>query len=765
VSRVGPTSLAALLVASLGLGCGLPETTYFGDVPAVRDPKHLRWCNSGEPESLDPAMASTTTAMPLVYAMFDGLTDHDLNGLPRPSLATHWDISPDLRTYTFHLRQDARWSNGRPLDGYDVAYQALRVLHASFASPNGDNLETVKNAVPFLGGKMRVLMRDTGGLKAGQVVEVVGVGGRPLDDKTAVPSSNKRRAKAPLALRDLGADPSAGYASVAIGGEVDILEITGRPASMPSPAGGAPWAYVYLGRGDGLYGWVPLADLEDQPVASGTITVRPVSNKRTPGLALTPELVAADDAAAAEEKRLADAAKAATEAAKAAGTPAPPPAAPIGVEVSTADVLSLLETVGVRVPDPYTFVFELSDPTPYFISLTPNRALRPTPREVVSRAPRRWWYPGTMVTSGAMVLDDWRERDFVKLKRSDTYWDPTRSKLDRVTAFSMNDQSASANYYFTGGCDATTSGNIPSSYFPVLNGEKTGKAYADYQKAPMLGLYFVYINTEKYNNVHLRRALSHAVDRTDIPRILHGGQIPTVQTSVGQPISTLTDEEAALCKVSKDQPGIAMIMVTGQVCYVPPMGLAFDPDKAKAELALAKAEMGPAFPKTFTYTYNTGTEGHKLIAEFLQQQWQKHLGVTVTLATQEWKTFVADTRAGNYELARFGNISNFPDTEAEFFVNFRCSSPDNRAKWCNPAFEAAMEAVKPIADRNARLVKVAEAERILLDDAPIVPLYVYTQHRLVRPYVKDLAFNPPNQVSLFPASLDPAWQMAGGADK
>ncbi len=149
----------------------------------------------------------------------------------------------------------------------------------------------------------------------------------------------------------------------------------------------------------------------------------------------------------------------------------------------------------------------------------------------------------------------------------------------------------------------------------------------------------------------------------------------------------------------------------------------------------------------------------------MQQQWQKNLGVGVTLATQEWKTFVADTRAGNYELARFGNISNFPDTEAEFFVNFRCSSPDNRSKWCNKDFEAAMEAAKPIADRQARLVKIAEAERIMLDDAPIIPLYVYTQHRLVRPYVKDLAFNPPNQVSLFPAILDPAWQQAGGADK
>ncbi len=748
MSRIG--WLATLGAFACAAACGLPDTKYFGDVPTVRDPKHLRWCNSGEPESLDPAMASTTTSMPLVYAMFDGLTDHDLNGLPRPSLATRWDITPDLRTYTFHLRTDARWSNGRPLDGYDVAYQALRVLHASFASPNGDNLETIKNAVPYLGGKMRVLLRDVGGLKAGQVVEVVGVGGKAVDDKVGVPSSNLRRARVPLALRDLGADVGAGYLDVAAGSEVNLLEISGRPTALPSPAGGAPWAYVHVNRGDGFYGWVPLADLEDGPITVAPITVRPVANKRTPGLILTPELIAADAAA---------------EATAAAAAKAAPDAPPAGVEVSTADVLSLLETVGLRVLDPYTVVFELTDPTPYFISLSPNRALRPTPREAVSRSPRRWWYPGNMVTSGAMVLEDWKERDVVKLRRSPTYWDQTKSNLDRITVFSMNDQSASANYYFTGGCDATTSGNIPASYFPVLNGEKTGKAYADYEKAPMLGLYFVHINTAKYNNVHLRRALSHAVDRTDIPRILHGGQIPTVQTSVGQSIATLTDEEAALCGVSKDQPGIAMIMVTGQVCYVPPMGLAFDPAKAKAELALAKQEMGAAFPSTLTYTYNTGTEGHKLIAEFLQQQWQKNLGVGVTLATQEWKTFVADTRAGNYELARFGNISNFPDTEAEFFVNFRCSSPDNRSKWCNKDFEAAMEAAKPIADRQARLVKIAEAERIMLDDAPIIPLYVYTQHRLVRPYVKDLAFNPPNQVSLFPAILDPAWQQAGGADK
>jgi oligopeptide transport system substrate-binding protein len=734
------------LIAISTVACGLPEGDYFGKVPEVSDPKHLRWCNSGDPESLDPAYATTTTAMKLVYSMFDGLAVNDRNGLPVPGLASRWEVSFDLRSYTLHLRADARWSNGRPLDAYDVSYSILRVVHPSTASPGVDGLDTIKNAVAYAGNRVRKVLRDTAGLRAGDIVEIIAADGKPLADwgkeKKAPPDSNLRRSSKPLRLRDLGAAEDRSYAQVPAGVGVTLVELSDGPVSPPSPDGKA-WAYVYWNTGDGLYGWVPLAELDQEPHADKKFLVRKVIDKLVPGLERSAEELAADEAVQRPE-----------------------------ILVQGRDLLMLPEILGVRIVDRHTVVLENADPTPYFVNLLPNRSLRPTPREAVSRWPRRWIRPDRIVTSGPMHLARWLERDYVELVKSTTYWNPEEARLDRLTAYSLNDQSASANYYYTGGCDAIASNNIPSSYFPALNGEKRGRPYKDYTAAPFLGIYFAFINTDMLSsgsqvrkpthNRHLRRALAYAVDRSVMPKILHGGQIPTAQMSPGKPIKSLTDEELALCGVVRAQPGVAMIMITGELCYVPPPGLDFDPERAKQELALARQEMADKFPSKLVYRYNTGVEGHKLIAEYLQQQWQNILGITVELESQEWKTFVADTRAGNYEVARFGNIGNFPDSEAEFLSNFRCESKDNRAKWCNPAFEAAMEAAKPIRDRKVRLEKIKEAERILLEDAPVIPLYVYTQHHLQKPYVRDLAINLPDQPPLHEAYLDPTW---GGDDR
>ena len=182
-----------------------------------------------------------------------------------------------------------------------------------------------------------------------------------------------------------------------------------------------------------------------------------------------------------------------------------------------------------------------------------------------------------------------------------------------------------------------------------------------------------------------------------------------------------------------------------------------------AELAIARRELGAKFPKTLTYRYNSGTEAHKQIAEYLQSSWSQILGLDIELESQEWKTFISDTRKGNYELARFGNIGNYPDAEAEFLPNFRCTSPDNRAQWCDPEFEAAMDAARPIRDRKARLAQVAKAEKILIEAAPVIPLFVYTQFGVQRPYVKDLAVNFPDQPPLARAYIDPAWKTFAAA--
>ena len=415
------------------------------------------------------------------------------------------------------------------------------------------------------------------------------------------------------------------------------------------------------------------------------------------------------------------------------------------------------DVLGIAVPDAHTIVFENANPTPYFVSLSNNRALRPTPIEAVSRWPRRWTQPERIVTSGPMTLTAWRERDQIVVERSPTYWNPGDVRLDRITFFAMDDQAAAASFYFTGGCDAVTANNIPSTYLPVLIGPDGKSRYGDFRTEPYLGIYFVYVNTEKLSNRHLRRALALAIDRTQIPRFTQGNEIPTAQLTPGTPIGSLDEADLAACGVTRTTPGVALIMEKGALCYVPPPGLDHDPAAARAELAQARAELGAAFPARLSYRYNAGTEVHKQIAEYLQAAWAR-IGLTMELETQEWKTFVADTRKGKFELARFGSIGTLPDTESEFLPLFRCGASDNRSRYCNPAFERLLDEARSVRDRAARNAILRRAEQVMIEDAPVIPLYVYTQKHLQKPYVRDLAINLVDQPPMWRAWLDPAWR-------
>jgi oligopeptide transport system substrate-binding protein len=167
--------------------------------------------------------------------------------------------------------------------------------------------------------------------------------------------------------------------------------------------------------------------------------------------------------------------------------------------------------------------------------------------------------------------------------------------------------------------------------------------------------------------------------------------------------------------------------------------------------------MGASFPTSISFKFNSGVEQHKLIAELLQAQWRDVLGIDVQLEVQEWKTYLADTKNGNFEMGRLGWIGNFPDAEAEFLPYFTCGAPDNRSKYCSDAFAAEMAKAKPVRDRKKRLEHVYAAEKIMVEDAPVIPLYVYTQIHLIKPYVRDLSVNLIDQPPLHEAWLDPDW--------
>lgn len=702
--------------------CGLPEGEYFGPVPTVDDPRVLRWCNSGEPDGLDPAHGQSTTATPIMNTLFDGLMIFDSDGLPTPGLAERYEIDPDQRRVTFHLRADARWSDGTPVTSYDVAFQATRVLHPLTASVNADLLDWMKGYPAFVEGQARVR------LDRGEVVEVVAIDGRPVADWQAPPDPNLRTPPRPVALRDLGAAASAAYATAPAGAALTIVEVAGRPASPPSPDG-APWAFVYWDRGLGVYGWVPLAELGPSPAAGHRFTVRRVASKQEPG---APVLDAVAEAARAEARD----------------------------DVDGEQLLMLPEALGIRTPDPHTVILEAADPTPSMLGAAASRALRPTPRAAVARHPRTWTAPSTIVTSGPMHLVAHAPRDRLELRRSPTYRDPADVKLDRLIVLSVDEQAAAANLYLTGACDALTANHVPQSYLAALSTGRGGQPYRDYTMAPYLGVYFIVVNTAHFDNPHLRRALALAIDRRRIPRFLGGGEIGVASYTPGTPVGELSPEDRAACGVAADGDGVALVIERGRRCYVPPRGLEYDPVAARAELDLARAELGPRFPRTLIYKFNLGYEGHKLVAEFLQAEWRRTLGLDVRLEQQEWQVFLSDTRAGAFDLARLGWIGTAPDPEVEFLRMWRCGGSNNRAGWCDPTFDRLLDEAAATADLDARLAKVREAEAVLIAAQPIIPLFAYTQKHLIRPYVRGLARNLIAEPGLWRAWRDPDWRRA-----
>lgn len=137
--------LAVAAVCSVFLlgGCG-----------SARERAELVFLNGAEPETLDPALITGQPEGRIANALFEGLTSYDAAANPQPGVAERWEISPDGRVYTFHLRGDARWSNGKPVTSEDFLRAWQRTLAPETASEYAYQLHYIKNGKAFNEGKL-----------------------------------------------------------------------------------------------------------------------------------------------------------------------------------------------------------------------------------------------------------------------------------------------------------------------------------------------------------------------------------------------------------------------------------------------------------------------------------------------------------------------------------------------------------------------------------------------------------------------------------
>jgi oligopeptide transport system substrate-binding protein len=162
-----------------------------------------------------------------------------------------------------------------------------------------------------------------------------------------------------------------------------------------------------------------------------------------------------------------------------------------------------------------------------------------------------------------------------------------------------------------------------------------------------------------------------------------------------------------------------------------PNGDDHDADIVEAQKLLADAGYpnGVGFPSV-SILYNT-SEGHKKIAEFIQQEWKNNLGINVTLENQEWQTYLSNRNAGNFTIARAGWVGDYQDPNT-FLDMFITGAGMNGGRYSNDTYDLLINEAARMADGPDRFGALQTAEDIMINqDQALMPLYYYVTLNLI----------------------------------
>jgi len=346
----------------------------------------------------------------------------------------------------------------------------------------------------------------------------------------------------------------------------------------------------------------------------------------------------------------------------------------------------------------------------------------PVARGAVEAHGERWTRPGSLVSNGPFRLAAWEINRRIGLERNPHFRAPVG--IEAVVALTVEGPSVGFNLYATGAADIVHS--VPAALLPDLAGR------ADLHTGPLLATYFLRMNVGRppFDDPHARRAFALAIDREAIVRHV---------TRSGEPVAR------SLCP-----PGMGG--------YEPGGGPAgwFDPAEARRELEASRYGGARGLPEV-EYLYEGAANGR--IGEVLQDQWLRHLGVRVRLRPMERKVAFATVRAREYQIAWSSWVADYPDA-ANFLEVFESGSGNNRTGHADPEYDALLERARR-AKGDDRLGRLAEAEALLLEAAPIAPIYHYARGVLVSPRVRGFVSNPLNRIDWTALELAPG--PAGGA--
>ena len=392
-------------------------------------------------------------------------------------------------------------------------------------------------------------------------------------------------------------------------------------------------------------------------------------------------------------------------------------------------------TVGLEVIDPKTLKVTLGNPVPYFPDICAFPPAFPLHEKSMAKfkevdAAGRTSYrqdftrPPDLVTNGPFRLESWAFKQRLRFVKSEHYWDRARVRSNSIDMVSCEEPMAQFLMFYNGSvdwvADITIGPEVAADLFlhkrtDLLN---VGKGF---------GTYFYSINClpklpdgrpNPFADVRVRQALSMAIDKRPVVENV---------TRLGEPVTT------------------NYIPVGVFEGYDSPPGLPFDVKRAQELLAAAGYPGGRGWPR-ISLLYNTGAH-HADVAQIVRRQWLENLGIDLELEGVELKIFGERLHNKDYAIARASWIGDYMDPST-FTDKYITNGGNNDSGWSNKDYDRLLAEAAAVATQpKLRLEKLKQAEKILLDEQPIIPVYHYVNADLRRASVKGIKENPRNNVN------------------
>ena len=366
------------------------------------------------------------------------------------------------------------------------------------------------------------------------------------------------------------------------------------------------------------------------------------------------------------------------------------------------------DQLGAKSISAHTLELTLEAPCPWFATLVSNPPWFPVKRATIEKfgawdeRGTRWTRPENMVCNGPFLLKEWALQSRLIVEANPHYWDTTRSSLRQIIFYPGESIATDERSFRTGQLHVTY--DLPPSKIDTYRKESPESLRID----SFYETFLLKLNQSKapLNKPEVRRALSIALSRRSLcEAVLRGSRPPAYS------LAPSLDPKAP--------PGVR---------------IKEDADAARALLSQAGFPGGKGFPE-LEIQYKSD-DIHKAVVEAIQQMWLKELGVRSTLAPLEQKTWLSNQATSSYQVSTYRWVGDYlnPNTFLELWL---ADSGNNQTNWSDRIYDRLVGEAARTLDDTRRTTLQQQAEQILIDQSPIIPIFHGARVYLINPSVKN----------------------------